>query len=327
MGDAVHITDVLAKVLGRDYLMSDRPDELAAVRYVRSLDKRHFYQVSFAKVCFALVLVKEDAIVSLDSLQHEVRRVAAAQPMPVVVYWEHATAAQTEEMRRLGIPYLTGAGGCFLPFLWLNIPAVEWAAGAVSVRVEKTAPLSPCAQVIVLRQLLYGDVAGKTIRLLAQQLPYSAGLLGKAKDELVSLNLCAYPAGTRSGRFIFPVNRHDLWLKAEPHLQSPVRQSFITKDLADERDYPAAGISALSMVSDLTDDPMPTCAYYQRAVAGRLTPAPLGVEGIRVQRWIYPPTALMTENSNRVDDLSLYLSLRNNHDPRVRLALETIPLP
>ena len=30
-GDAVHITDVLAKVLGRDYLMSDRPDELAAV--------------------------------------------------------------------------------------------------------------------------------------------------------------------------------------------------------------------------------------------------------------------------------------------------------
>ena len=30
MGDAVHITDVLAKVLGRDYLMSDSPDELAA---------------------------------------------------------------------------------------------------------------------------------------------------------------------------------------------------------------------------------------------------------------------------------------------------------
>lgn len=319
--------DVLDRTLGRDYLMTDSPEALASLRYMRVLDKQHCYSVSFAEVRFSLVSVKDNEVVSPLLILQELRRVSAVTPSPVAVYWAHATAAQTEEMRRLGISYLTGARGCFLPFLWLNIPSSEWSAAPAPENREDGSPLSPGAQLVVLRQLLYGDVAGKTIRRLAQSLPYSAGLLGKAKDELVARGLCSYPAGTRSGRFIFPENRHDLWLRAEPYLQSPVRCSIITQSVNEVQAYPAAGISALAMVSDLADDPMPTCAYYQRSLAGRVQPAPRGVVGIRVQQWMYPPSALMSENMNRVDDLSLYLSLKDNHDPRVRLALESLRLP
>lgn len=326
MGESLRIQDVLRRVLGRDYLLSDSPNGVSSLRFVRALDQEHMYQVAVAEVCFALVAVKDGVMVSPSILQQELHRLSAVQPLPTAVYWEHATAAQTEEMRRLGIPYLTGKKGCFLPFLWLHIPPNEWLCDPTSAYKEATAPLTPCAQVIVLRQLLYGDVAGKTIRQLSRSLPYSTGLLGKAKDELIDRELCSYPAGTRSGRFIFPENRHDLWLKAEPYLQSPVRQRFVTRSM-DAVPFPAAGMSALAMVSDLADDPMPTYAYYHRAVAGRLKPEPRGSEGIRIQQWSYPPSALMPVDARRVDDLSLYLSLRDNHDPRVRLALESIHLP
>ncbi len=326
MGDEDFIHKVLKRVLGRDYLLTDSPLTAASLRHVRVLDKEHLYHISVAEVSFALVPVKEEMMVSPAVLQQELRRISAVQSLPLAVYWEHATAAQTEEMRRLGLPYITGAKGCFLPFLWLHIPPTEWLTNPMSRYNDETSPLSPCAQVIVLRQLLHGDVAGKTIQQLAQHLPYSPALLGKSKEELVAVGLCSYPAGTRSGRFIFPENRHDLWLKSEPYLQSPVRRSFVTRP-TDNVPFPVAGISALAMVSDLADDPMPTYAYYQRAVAGRLQPATIDEEGIRIQQWSYPPSALMSDGARRVDDISLYLSLRNNHDPRVRLALKSLHLP
>lgn len=328
MGGVSPLNNVLDRILGCDYLLSDSPESLAQVRYVRALDKRRFYLVAFAGVQFALVAVRDDTVVTPPMVQHELRRVAAAAgQVPVAVYWEHPSAAQAEEMRRLGIPYLTAAGGCFLPFLWLNIPASEWPAAPACAPVEENSPLSPCAQVIVLRQLLFGDVAGGTIRALSRVLPYSAGLLSKAKDELVSCGLCSYPAGTRSGRFIFPEDRHDLWLRAEPWLRSPVRRSFVTRSADALQACPAAGISALAMASDLVDDPVPTCAFYQRFNADCPQPARRGEGGVCLQQWIYPPAALMHGGSRRVDDLSLYLSLRSNHDPRVRLALESLHLP
>ncbi len=324
MTESEHMQQVLGRVLGGAYLMEDMPDAAAALRYARALDRQMLYRVSVGGAVFALAVVRGDAVVSPASVQREQQRASAVLALPVAVYWPHAGAAQAEELRRLGCSYITPAGGAFLPFLWLRIPPAEWSASPPSG--EEPGPLSPCAQVIVLRQLLFGDVEGKNIRSLARLLPYSAALLGRATLSLLAHSLCAYPAGTRCGRFLFPSNAHDLWLQAEPMLRSPVRQRFaVSRELAPP--LPAAGISALAMASDLADDPLPTCAYYQRARAGRLQPAPPHAASLRIEKWSYPPSALIAPGARRVDDLSLYLSLREHHDPRVRIALQSLHLP
>lgn len=324
MGEREDIQRVLGRVLGGSYPVEDIPDAPAVLRHARALDRRMLYRVTVGGAVFALAVVQEDAIVFPDTVQQEIRRAAAVLSLPVAVYWPHAGARQTEELRRSGCAYITAGRGSFLPFLWLRIPPAEWSS-TPEIGEEKEA-LTPCAQVIVLRQLLFGDVEGQTIRSLARLLPYSAALLGRAKDELRTHALCAYPAGTRSGRFLFPKRAHDLWLRAEPLLQSPVRRRFAVA-LSPAPPLPAAGISALAMASDPADAPLPTCAYYQRSRKIVLSPAPPTAAELRIEKWSYPPSALIAPDARRVDDLSLYLSLRDNPDPRVRIALQSLHLP
>lgn len=316
----------LNSVLGRSYLIEELRGASSAFRFSRALDKQRLHRVTVAGAVFALAEVRDGVVVSPVMVQQELLRAAAELAMPAAAYWPSPTAAQTEEMRQLGVGYISETRGCFLPFMWLSIPPAEWVSKP-GIGIRSEAPhLTPCAQVIVLRQLLFGDVAGQTIRGLARILPYSIALMSKAKDELLSHGLCTYPPGTRRGGFIFAENAHDLWLQAEPLLRSPVRHRFGVARCGAQAML-AAGITALSLSSDLADDPLPTFAYYQRSLDGQLQPVSATATELRIEKWSYPPLALIADGAKRVDDLSLYLSLRDNHDPRVRIALESLHLP
>jgi len=116
-----------------------------------------------------------------------------------------------------------------------------------------------------------------------------------------------------------------LWKTALPHLRSPVKtQRWVRGTIADA-DIMKAGISALSTYTDIGDDALPMVAvrdnlYRKKLEAGEL----VGCHGpdeaeAGIELWHYAPDLLA--RNDRVDPLSLYLSLRDSPDERVTKAL------
>lgn len=275
------------------------------------------YKVSLSNAHFLLVCPKKNHLLTFEALKAPLKKLEQYYQAPSVVYSASISAPLAAQFRSGGINYISIYAGCYLPFLGMLVPHY-------GRRTERqTNYLSPCAQAILIRQLVHGDIEGKNARQLAGLWPYSAMLLGNAKNELVTHGLCEYPAGTRSGIFHFSLSSAELWETAAPLMRSPVRKTYHVQQ-ADCKGFLFAGISALSRMTSLGDDMLPTYAYYARKEKDRIPPAPPGKGDAVLQLWSYPPQILVKENRETVDACSLYLSLAQEHDPRVEIAREQI---
>ena len=84
-----------------------------------------------------------------------------------------------------------------------------------------------------------------------------------------------------------------------------------------------AGISALSHLSMLADDPIPTyamssAAYKSAFEGGKIVEIAVGNgRSALIEIWSYAP-AVLARDGDAVDRLSLYLSLRDSPDERVQ---------
>ena len=78
---------------------------------------------------------------------------------------------------------------------------------------------------------------------------------------------------------------------------------------------PLAGISALAEYSNLNDDTEQTYALYSRDFDKTLPT--FEYSGQKLELWRYDPR-LLCGNGRSIDKLSLYLSLKEEHDPRVK---------
>lgn len=261
-----------------------------------------------------LLVTPDDSERSPAVLGELLRLFSSAYGLASVLYAENATRCHTRAWRREGFAYITAHAGCSF---------CGDAPTAREPRERLSHMLSPCAQALLVRQLVRGDVEGQNLRSLAALMPYSAALLGKAKDELLQHHLCRYAAGTRAGRFRFVLTRDELWQAALPLLSSPVRVSYrVRRELCVG--LPRAGLSALSDRTDIADNPLPTFAYYARSLQKRLPRASMTEAGAILQLWSYPPEAILGAHPASVDSCSLYLSLMGEPDPRIEIARSRI---
>ncbi len=181
------------------------------------------------------------------------------------------------------------------------------------------AHLSPTAQLVLLWLLQEPDGGGWTeFGTIRKELVPNRVYLTLAVQELErrdfvetqrdGLRKSVRPAGSR----------RSVWEVAQTALSSPVlRTHRVVKAPAG---LPAAGLTALSRFSGLNDEPPRCVAVLRRTMAfkpGDERPH----DGEVVQEWKYDPRLLAPAEGGTVDPLSLFLSLRNETDPRVRSAL------
>lgn len=195
-------------------------------------------------------------------------------------------------------------------------------------RLTKPAKLSAAAQATVLFQIMRPPPAGSLLNQWAEWLGYSAMTMTKVRDELVADNLCVREVGAKPRGLRFLNQGHALWGSALPFLRSPVRLACwaIFKDRP--KSLPVAGLTALSKCSMLEDDPIPTYACHEKAWKELL--AVKSVRKLdhqdeataRVECWRYEP-GLLAENAI-VDRLSLFLSMADSSDERIRLAAASL---
>lgn len=229
-------------------------------------------------------------------------------------------AYRRDRLIKLGIPFIVPGWQFYMP-PWANL--TEHFA-----RMDRPEKLSPPAQVVVLYQLLRHPPEATLLNQWAGWIGYSAMTLSKVRNELVTLGLCVAGPGEKPRGLHFMNQGRSLWDSSKSALGSPIRWSYWALLPASNPGLLIAGTTALSRVTMLGGDSLPTYACrdaeWRRMVqANRVQVAAHPGEATdRIECWRYDPRILGGEGV--VDRFSLYLSLVDHPDERVRLAAESL---
>lgn len=248
------------------------------------------------------------------------KRLAEHFQSPVVYVLPALDAYWRNSLVRMGVPFIVPGRQFFLP------PLISLIEGAP--RMEPQGRLSAPAQMAVLYQILLRPADSSLLSRWAEWLQYSVMTLSTVRNELVAHDLCVRESGERPRGLRFQKAGRDLWAAARPLLASPVRRIRRADIRADAPPLLKAGSTALAVQTMLNDAEPPTYAclaseWRGLVKAGALIPAdPMDADAARIECWRYDPAIL--ERDGLVDPLSLYLSLADNPDERVRLAADAL---
>jgi DNA-binding MarR family transcriptional regulator len=182
----------------------------------------------------------------------------------------------------------------------------------------------PATQAVLLWALLRREEGLSGGRALARTLGFSPMTLSRAMDEIEAAGLAARVDSGRERVMRWTGTRREIWERAEERLADPVQARHLVRHEQGALPGPLAGISALSACTMLGEPDTPVCAMHGARWAAyreEHEAAPFREPGvIEVEVWAYDPALLGM--GDRVDPLSLYLSLRNDPDERVEKALK-----
>jgi hypothetical protein len=228
-----------------------------------------------------------------------------------------------------GVPFIVPGKQTFLPMALVDLR--ESGGRAVVVAHGNTEDLSGPAQSVLLYYLQRPDAHRWSLNQWAAALGCSPSTMTRVRTEFAQHELCDEVGHGRALLLVFPEDRRDLWGRIEQRLVSPVRAAHhvVLQRRAGASQLLRAGFSALADMSMLTDPPEDVYAVHSprfRALltAGAMTELPSATEeSVVVERWRYDPVPLSADGE-RVDRLSLLLSLRDSHDERVQIALDEV---
>ncbi|MEG0837817.1 MAG: hypothetical protein RSE01_01580 [Akkermansia sp.] len=314
--------------------------EKIATTYISASEKgklsfslQHRYQYLVAEVGSVSLILAIDCLQQDQALStpraylsdyRELERIFA-QPVAFLLP-ERANVAYCRRLVRAQIPFLSRHGEIYVPRLMLKLQQPD--ENRTSFR-PAPAKLSPSTQVVLLRQFLFGDIAGLNLRQTARLLQYTPMGIYKAKEELVAYGLCEYKGTRRASSFSFPPPSHELWEKALLVMKTPVKEErYVRWESNVDHFFLLAGVTALSRHTLIADDRLPTIAAYRYAEEVKNLPAVHEEEASAIlQLWSYDPRKLVNIPFSSVDLLSLYLSLKDDLDERIKQELRKIPLP
>ena len=238
----------------------------------------------------------------------------------VVLVLARLSSYARNRMVRLGIPFVVHGSQFFLPTVMMDLRE-RFSPG----KPGKGKRLTPTAQCLVLYHLQRGSLENLPLKEIAERIGYSPIMLTKVKEELEATELALPSRQGRSITLHFPRRGRDLWEQAQPYLASPVKKTHWLRGDILRPPALAAGLTALSQLTAISDDRMPTFALSAEMFQASLEKGAFhscnGPEEatLRMESWRYDP--LLLASSDRVDALSLHLTLRESLDERIQQQL------
>ncbi len=272
-----------------------------------------------------LAIGRADAKQSLSEVRTWLDKVKALAGQPAVYVTDALASYDRRRLIEQKVPFIVPGNQLYLPDLGLDLreyfrqraPATE-------------AALSPSAQAMLITALLRQSwLSDWQPSKVADALGYTPMTLSRAVKELTAAGLAtAYTVGrSRWLRMEHPPAQ--AWERAKPAMRTPVKRSVwvAAHGIVAHRPSRTAGLSALARYSMLTEPKWPvyamTAAAWKAAMdAGvRVLPEPeAGAQEWQV--WSYSPA--LVPDATTVDPLSLMLSLQDNADDRIQLALDEL---
>lgn len=223
-----------------------------------------------------------------------------------------------EYLRRKEVWYVVPGRQAYLP------PRVilESDRAYSSRQSECRATLSVRAQVFLIWLLNQKTMSREyPYRQIGEILGYPQFAITRLAQELQSLGLARIVYKWPEAAIGFDLDRDAIWVRASKLMRSPVAKVVRMKH--PPQGLPLAGVTALSRQTDLMDDGPTVFACERQQLKDVSTSELSRYEGFVVQCWRYDPRLIANE-ADCVDPISLYLSLKDDDDPRVDLAREEL---
>jgi DNA-binding MarR family transcriptional regulator len=257
-----------------------------------------------------------NGIPTVQAIIRNFGRVREAEPLPVVLKTDGLSAERRKALIAARIPFVAREQ-IYLPFMGVVLQDKLYA------EPNPREKLMPSAQMLLFAYL-YQDSAKMYPGRLTEKLGLSAMQITRAVRQLQKMNLFAVDKDGVSVVIHGKTNHRALYEAAEPYLLDPVKEILYVNGNKKMNALPFAGISALSRMTMLADDNVPTYAYYSRTdkLSGENTLSDRE-KHVRVEIWKYAPT-LLSKERDMADSLSVLVSLRGERDERVLQATEEV---
>lgn len=308
-GDAFHAKPIDNQELGKIPLFLKSNFKLYAGR-LRN------YSFIWAKVL-------DDSEITPDQLEKQSNRLKQFFQKPIVFVFDKLDSWHRRRLIDRNLAFVQPLKQIYIPEMFLQISDINRSENNRPVEIEK---LSAPAQFAILYHLQVSSLEHKLFQEIAQQLEYSAMTVTRIFKELSGLDLILIVGGKEKA-IQFKLQGKELWQKVMPLMNSPVREVWHADFKKQESSFMLAGETALSNYSMLASPSRNTFAI------GKDQFRKLKSEGLnegfdkkygseRIEVWHYDPKLLSPEN--KVDKLSLYLSMNLEKDERIEAALEEL---
>lgn len=284
-----------------------------------------FHELALLGQPILLATGRVEAKQSLKDVRIWLDKVKSLTGLPVVYVTDALASYDRRRLIAQKVPFVVPGNQLYLPDLGLDLREY----------FRKRAPaadtaLSPSAQAMLITALLRQPwQADWQPSAVAVALGYTPMTLSRAVKELTAAGVAtAYTVGrVRWLRMELPPAQ--IWERAKPALRTPVKRTVWVAGHGHDADRPrrVAGLSALALGSMLAEPRSPvyavTAAEWKAATNAGVRALPEPEAGAEEwQLWRYSPALI--PDVTTVDPLSLMLSLEDNADDRVQLALDEL---
>ena len=278
------------------------------------------FQVLLLNEEFIVLASKSDSELTPATIHKHIDIVSQQLRMKAVFVHSNISSFNRKRLIEYKSPFIIPGNQMYLPDLGIDLREY------FIKKRSKTIILGPSTQAVILYALTKKMIEPVTPSQLAEALGYSRMAMTRSLDEIESLELAEVSITGRKRLVQFAKNRRELWKKALPHLRSPVKENVWLKTMIDELTVCQAGLTALACYSMLTP---PKRKVYAASVKDwkdiqrkypHITISYPDEADYELEIWSYSPG--LCTNGKIVDQLSLYLSLRDSKDDRVESAME-----
>lgn len=287
-----------------------------------------FFEAEVAGQKFLLVSFIGESELRRDSLKHTLSQLEIATAKPVAFAFDTLNDFQRKNLIEEGVPFVTASSIFYLPFLGIAYRRRKYTASQKPLKKGEILPkLTASAQAFFLF-MLYKVKDSKISKTEAAKMngltPMSVSRYCK---ELLDRGLIKESRKGQTIQITCAETGRALFDKALPYLDNPVKREtyhFPSPELLGK--FPAAGESALSQVSMLAppDKKIVACGpRVEQAKENDFLKEDIGFLNYHyasLQVWKYDPTPFV--QNNRVDTVSLYLSLKDSPNERVQACIK-----
>lgn len=302
------------KVAGKILALSPmKKEELKGIPIDTKL-KFQFYLATFNENAFCLLETKkEENHASIDCLRLA-ERLKNILHLPIVFLFRNLQFVERNRLIDRGVYFIVSDKYAFLPFLIINYKETVH---------KKAEELSSVAQYILLYHLQIDDINGWSMADMELKLPYTYVTISRAFKNLEELHLCKIEMDeNRVKRIFFEGTKKEVWERSLSYLKDPIKKKSYCDYIATDSTFTVGGITALARYTSLNPDETKTYVMdakgYKDLQHNGIFVNLNDAEGnICIEIWNYPPL-----HQDYADPLSLYLTLRDDRDPRTEKELE-----
>ncbi|GAC1594752.1 MAG: hypothetical protein NVS3B19_17330 [Ginsengibacter sp.] len=251
----------------------------------------------------------------------------------IVLVMENLATYNRRRLIEKGINFIVAGKQLFLPELLIDLKE-NYTNPRAKQKQEK---LLPSAQFLLIYHIIHRNEKWKleehSFKEIAQQLDYTPMAITNAVDNLKYHDIVDVQ-GEKEKYIRFRLERGELWRTAEQQnlLVNPVLKTVFVDNMPKDVFMLQTNASAMPEYSNLNPSRQQYYAIdktvFYELQKNNVLINPNEYEGhYALEVWKYNPITLVSELPNDttvVDPLSLYLSLKDNQDERIEMALEEI---